>query len=157
HWALLGPQPSLLLLGWHISDVCSPQSDLPPDIALSDGNKNMPSRLDEGLARFKRDPDTVLTGDEIDLLLQPGESDTWVTKALVLHYAKKGEFAKLRPYAERLVKAEPTSNNLINLAVTYRGLKEYSTCIEVLTQNEARINPIRFHDLMCSNLAYLGK
>jgi hypothetical protein len=109
------------------------------------------------IARFKRAPDVDMTASEIELLLQFGGSDLWAAKALALHYAKKNDYTKLKPYAERLAQAEPSGENLFNLAVTYRYLGDYARCVEVLIKNEAQLDPTRFHDLMCSSLAYMGK
>jgi hypothetical protein len=115
------------------------------------------STLEDLVSRFKRDPDTAFTAGELEVLSRSAASELWAAKALAIHYAKKNEFAKLVPHAERLVEAEPTSENLINLAVTYRALKDYQKCVDMLARNEKRIEPIRFHDLMCSNFAHMGR
>ena len=112
--------------------------------------------LPDLLAKFRQNPNMELSHDELDTLQTASMSDVWAAKAIALHYAKLNDFSKVLIPAEKVAKDEPTSENLINLAVTYRGLKQYSKCIEFLKHNESRIDPIRFNDLMCSNHAYLG-
>lgn len=117
----------------------------------------MVAALEHLLDRFKRDPNANFSSEEMHILEMAAEAELWAAKAVAVHYAKKGDFGKVLGLAKRLAETEPTSENLINLAATYRGLKDYVKCIDVLKQNAPHIDPVRYHDLMCSSWAYLGK
>src|SRR5438128_12093984 len=108
----------------------------------------MTAPLEHLLTRFKADPNTVFSPEELELLAAAAPTETWAAKAVALYHARRQDYSKLVTLAEGLVEREPTSDNIINLAVTYRGLGRYAESVELLSRNEQRVDPIRCHDLL---------
>jgi predicted Zn-dependent protease len=116
----------------------------------------MQQTADALVACFKKDVNVQFTPAEAAILAAKADRDLWAAKAAALYYFKAGDLPRALALSKKLATRQPTDENICNVAVIYRETKQFAECIAWLNANERHLDPIRFHDLLCSSYAYLG-
>jgi tetratricopeptide (TPR) repeat protein len=116
----------------------------------------MEQAADALVARFKKDADVQFTPAEAAVLVAKADRDLWAAKAAALYYFKARDLPRALALSKEIATRQPTAENICNVAVLYRETRQFAECIAWLNANERHVDPIRFHDLLCSSYAYLG-
>ena len=116
----------------------------------------MEQTADALVDRFKKDVNVQFTPAEAAILAAKADRDLWAAKAAALYYFKARDLPRALALWKEIATRQPTSANICNVAILYRDTGDFTECIAWLNANKKHIDPIRFHDLLCSSHAYLG-
>jgi len=111
----------------------------------------------ELIARFKQQPDSEFSAEELEQLADASASDVFAAKIAALQYFRAKNFARCIELTERVLERERSEENVVNFVVALRGVKELAKALAVLEKYETVLDRRVFHDLMCSCLARLGQ
>lgn len=107
--------------------------------------------------RFRRDADTRFGPEELAVLDAAASSDLWAAKIAGLHHFKAGNLPRAVTLMQLVLAREPTAENIVNLAVLHRDAGDFDAAIALLAEHRATLEPVRYHDMMCSCLGHLGR
>jgi len=107
--------------------------------------------------RFRSDTNAGFSDDELAKLDAAATTDLWAAKIAGYLHFKRRNLPQAALLMARVAAREPSSENIINLAVLHRDAGNLEAAVAVLTARQAELEPIRFHDMMCSCLGHYGR
>lgn len=111
----------------------------------------------ELVKRFRANADARYSDDELARLDTAAATDLWAAKIAGYHHFRRRNLPQAALLMARVVAREPTSENIINLVVLHRDAGNLDAAVAVLDARRAEVEPIRFHDMMCSRLGHYGR
>lgn len=117
----------------------------------------MSDDLAELVARFRADTAADYSDEELARLDAAAEDDIWAAKIAGYQHFRRRNLPQAALLMTRVVTREPTTENIVNLAVLHRDAGNLQAAVAVLTARKNEIEAIRFHDMMCSCLGRLGR
>jgi len=111
----------------------------------------------ELVARFRANTAADYSDEELARLETAAEDDIWAAKIAGYQHFRRRNLPKAALLMSRVASREPTSENIVNVAVLHRDAGNLEAAVAVLTARKDEIEPIRFHDMMCSCLGRLGR
>ena len=109
------------------------------------------------VAEFKSNPDMAFSDREAEALAAAADRDIWAAKAAALHCFRQGHVAEALAFARSIAAREPNSESVKNVAVALRELGRYAEAAAWIEARKQLFDPIEYHDLLCAQLAKLGK
>lgn len=107
--------------------------------------------------RFLADTNAVFSDEELARLDAAAATELWPAKVAGYQHFKRRNLPQAALLMARVAAREPTTENIINLAVLHRDARNFEAALAVLTARQAELEPIRYHDMMCSCLGSSGR
>lgn len=111
----------------------------------------------ELVARFRADTAAAYTDAELAQLDAAAVADLWAAKVAGYQHFRRHNLPQAALLMARIAAREPSTENIANLVVLHRDAGNLDAAVAVLEARRSDLDPIRFHDLMCSCLAHLGR
>ena len=110
-----------------------------------------------GLIRiFRADPGHSFTADQWEVIQQAASGDLWAAKAVALREYRERRYEQALLGTRSIWERERQPENLKNLAVCLREMKQHSEAIEILLKNGHILEDIVLNDLLCSLYRAIG-
>ena len=107
------------------------------------------------LDRMNGDPHAVMTAEDIEILLRPGQPPQ-IRKYAALGLFNAQRYAEAVPIAKSIAEAEPTAENLRNLWVILLQVRDLEELAKMGALCEGKVDSIDFHSLMVNTSMLLG-
>jgi hypothetical protein len=117
----------------------------------------MSGDVTELVKRFRADANATYTNAELALLDDAAGTDLWAAKIAGYHHFRRRNLPQAALLMARVAAREPTSENIVNLVVLHRDAGNLEAAVAVLEARRDELEPIRFHDMMCSCLGHYGR
>jgi hypothetical protein len=117
----------------------------------------MSGDVGELIERFRTDPNASFSDDELAVLDDAASADLWAAKIAGYHHFRRRNLPQAALLMTRVAAREPTTENIINLVVLHRDAGNLDAAVAVLEARRDELDPIRFHDMMCSCLGHYGR
>ncbi len=111
----------------------------------------------ELVARFRANTSADYTDEELATLDAAAADDLWAAKIAGYQHFRRRNLPQAALLMTRVLAREPSTENIVNLAVLHRDAGNLDAAVAVLTARQAELEPIRFHDMMCSCLGHLRR
>lgn len=111
----------------------------------------------ELVARFRANTAADYSDEELAQLDAAATTDLWAAKIAGYQHFRRKNLPQAALLMARVAVREPTSENIANLVVLHRDAGNFDAAIAVLEARQAELEPIRFHDMMCSCLGHLRR
>lgn len=121
-----------------------------------DSASDLPS-ADALVAEFKANPNRIFSKEEAAVLAAASDCEIWAAKASALHCFRQGDVEGALAYAQSVMAREPNAESVKNVAVALRGLGRHEEAATWIRERRDLFNPIEYHDLLCAQLAALGR
>lgn len=117
----------------------------------------MSDDVTELVARFRGNTEAAYSDEELARLDAAAATDLWAAKIAGYQHFRRRNLPQAALLMTRVLAREPTVENIVNLAVLHRDAGNLDAAVAVLTARKDELEPIRFHDMMCSCLGRLGR
>lgn len=111
----------------------------------------------ELVARFHSNTAADYADDELERLDAAADTDLWAAKIAGYQHFRRRNLPRAALLMARVLAREPSSENIVNLVVLHRDAGNLEAAVAVLDARRDELEPIRFHDMMCSCLGRLGR
>lgn len=109
------------------------------------------------VARFRANTAADYSDAELAQLDAAATTDLWAAKIAGYQHFLRKNLPQAALLMARVAAREPSSENIANLVVLHRDAGNFDAAIAVLEARRAELDPIRFHDMMCSCLGHLRR
>lgn len=117
----------------------------------------MSEDVTELVARFRANTEAAYSDEELARLNTAAVTDLWAAKIAGYQHFRRRNLPQAALLMARVLAREPTTENIVNLVVLHRDAGNTEAAVAVLTARQDELEPIRFHDMMCSCLGRLGR
>lgn len=115
------------------------------------------AELVELVERFRADTTASYSDDELARLDVAATTDLWAAKIAGYQHFRRRNLPQAALLMARVAAREPNSENIVNLVVLHRDAGNLDAAVAVLEARRDEVEPIRFHDMMCSCLGHQGR
>jgi hypothetical protein len=102
------------------------------------------------VASFKADPNRAFTDAEAETLAAAAPTDLWAAKAAAIHFFRNKDLDRSLGLMTLVAEREPSSENIRNVAVAMRSLRQFKEAVQWLEDRRDAIDPIELNDMLCS-------
>jgi len=112
---------------------------------------------DQLAAAFRADPNRRFSDGEAQILAAAAGRDIWAAKAAALHFFRESDFPAALALMQDVAEREAGPENVRNVAVVLRSLDRFAEAASWVEARRAALDPIDYHDLLCSLMVRLGR
>jgi len=109
------------------------------------------------VGRFRADTTAAYTDGELARLDAAATTDLWAAKIAGYQHFRRRNLPRAAMLMAQVAAREPNSENIVNLVVLHRDAGNLDAAVAVLEARRDELEPIRFHDMMCSCLGHYGR
>jgi hypothetical protein len=107
------------------------------------------------VARFRADPHTRFTPEELAVLTAAADNEIVAAKAVAMQAARAGDHATVLEMSKRIAEKEPSSRAIMNVAIAHRHHHRYAEARDWVLAHMEAIDPIERAGFLCAMAAYL--